>query len=114
MAHINLPVVTEDKGILDEVFQFPDISRKLMAHKQFHTFRRYARYAFASLGIEPFYEVFHKIGNVLSPFIERWNSDPHYRQTEVQIIPKPAIADELGQPRVGGRNHAHVAPDGFN
>ena len=108
VGHIDQPVVAQDEPVLDDVFQLPDVPRKVVAHEDLHHRGRDSGDLLPPLRAETPDEMLDQKGDVLAPVPERGEGQTDDRQAEVQVVPELPVADELGQLAVGGRHDAHV------
>ena len=96
VLYVDEAIVAQDKGVLDDVLQLPDVALQLVPHQDLHDRRGHALDPLRLLGVEALHEVLDQVGYVLPAFGDGRDGEPHHGQAEVEIIPKAPLADESG------------------
>ena len=85
VSDADVPLVAENEGPLDGVFQFADIPRPIMGHEERQGFRGDSRHGFPLQPVEPGDELLHEKRNVLFPSAQRGKFDARHVHAVVEI-----------------------------
>ena len=111
--------LAKDEGVFDDIFQFPDVTRIGIVHKDIHNLFGDACDLFPNLFIELFDEVFNEEGDVRPALFETGQLYLHHIEPVEQVIPEVAQRDELLKVFISSGYDPNVgldrcgAPEGF-
>ncbi len=106
--------LAEDEGPLHNVFQFPDIARVVVGHETGQGLVADTGNRLLLEGVEVGDEVFQQEREILHPFPQGRQAEGHHVDPVVEVFPKPALPDQVGQVAVGGTDDPYIRLQGFN
>jgi hypothetical protein len=98
----------KDDAPLDEILQFPNVSRPRIPDKRFHYFGGNFVNPLAYLLRESSYEVRHQEWDVPHTVSQRWNGDRKYVESVIQIAPEAFLRNQYCKIVISCRDQSQV------
>ncbi len=105
--------LADDQGVLQDVLQLPDVARIIVVEEHLHGLFRDPVEPDVAFGAELFQDVGDEQGQVLPPFLEARQFQPHDVEPVEKILTEFPLPDLPLQPQVGGRDDPDIHLGGF-
>src|SRR2546423_14157435 len=104
VCRADFQAATQRKGSMNDVFQFPDITRPAITLKQIY---RFGVGQFAAGSTMLLHEVLSERRDIVFSVAQRWNPERHNVQAEKEVLTKLSTRNQLSQIFIRCRNDAN-------